>query len=869
MPSQLSVGSRAAPIPGDAVARFASASTLLRLARFEKEGEKDPGLTGTLDLRNESKLSATASKQKAGSEKEKGCTFRVARALLLETSDAVEEHNISAKVERPAEVGLTHKTPASRKPRKSRLEDNQGQTKTKEDGLQDKVTDRGLDDPLDDVKTLETPAPKKLRKKKSKVEEAGQTKLKKTKVVKPGNSKSVEKPKKAKAPAAETFNTLLGTQEEDAKARAEFRDLCLERAIPMRRGWTPCKDTIPDHVSPVEATVPSDSMAFGATPITTAMPAARFSQLLGDFGLAQEVSSPAVKPELSHRESGEVVVKKRKIELVNGVSAPPPAEKQKRIRSPKKKPQTITEKATAPFGPSEISAGPSLLQFFSSSGAHMNDQVIQNELPVATKMKAAAKRAPKPKTANASAKISALPILLSPESAMENAKNQELVFGTSSQLVREESPTLIRNLQQAIETSFTVSQESEASIVPAGKFRTSNSMAVVRPRNLWAIASRDLDDSLLEAETVDLTETPKPPKTSTELLSCLQVPELVEHQPLQEDQQRNEPSQTILPGNIDLDATPVLQQKLQEPILAVPKTVAEATLRKRPSNRCPVKNATNTKSDPNQMPNYQGFTDAQLAKEVAAYGFKSIKKRVAMITLLEQCWGAKVTMALQEVQGNLNPLQPAPIATNAEVTANSSPTKKRGRPPKGAITSGATVDDPPPKKPRGRPKRDPAATSPSPKRKRKAKSSIKALSEPLVTAEDDIYDSSPPTPSAPTRSSPNSRGQLRLSQPVEPCVKAKAGRGTKDRVLLFAQMTKAITTFPPTNDIKDLTFHEKILMYEPVVLEDLTTWLNTEGLALVGEDDEVEPAMVKEWCEEKSVCCLWRENLRGGSRGRW
>lgn len=869
MPSQLSVESNHAPISWDAEAGSASASTLLRLAQFQKEGAKELGLTGALATGKDSEISGRGSKRMAELEEGKPCTFRVPKALLREPSDVVIEHNVAIEVERPAKIALAHKISASRKSRKKKLEPGEGQTKTKVDGHEDKVPNTGLDHPLHDSKTLDTSAQKKPRKAKAKDEKVGQTKLKKAKVIKPGTSKSVEKPKKAKVTTAETFNTLLGTQEEDAKAREEFRELCLEKAIPMRRGWTPCKDTIPDHASPAGATLSSDSMALGDTPILTAMPAARFGRLLGDFCLAQDADSPAVKPEISHREGGEVMAKKRKIELVNGVSAPPPAERQKRTKSPKKKPQTITEKATASFGPSEASTGPSLLQYFSQSGEHANNQIIEHETPVLTKMKAPAKRALKSKTASTTAKKPALSILLSPESAMENAKNQELVFGTCSQLAREESPTLIRNLQRAMEKSLTASQESETSIVPAGKFRTSNSMAVVRPRNLWAVASRDLDDSLLEAETVDLTETPKPPKTSTVLPPFLQVLETVEPQPLQEDQKPSEPSQKDLPGKLNLEATPVLQQKLQEPILAVPKTVAEATLRKRPSNRCPVKNATNTKADPNQMPNYQGFTDAQLAKEVAAYGFKSIKKRVAMITLLEQCWEAKVTMALQEVQANLAPLQPAPVGTNAEVTAISSPARKRGRPPKGATASCAIADDPPLKMPKGRPKKDPAATPPSPKRKRKAKSPTKALSEALVTAEDDIYDSSPPTPSPPQRLSPKSQGQLRLSRPIQPCVKAGAAGGKEDRVLLFAQLSKAITTFPPTNDIKDLTFHEKILIYEPIVLEDLTAWLNTGGLARVGKDDKVEPALVKAWCEEKSVCCLWRENLRGGTRGRW
>jgi hypothetical protein len=38
------------------------------------------------------------------------------------------------------------------------------------------------------------------------------------------------------------------------------------------------------------------------------------------------------------------------------------------------------------------------------------------------------------------------------------------------------------------------------------------------------------------------------------------------------------------------------------------------------------------------------------------------------------------------------------------------------------------------------------------------------------------------------------------------------------------------------------------------------------GLGRVGVDEEVGTAVVRAWCEEKSVCCLWKENLWGGVR---
>jgi hypothetical protein len=52
-------------------------------------------------------------------------------------------------------------------------------------------------------------------------------------------------------------------------------------------------------------------------------------------------------------------------------------------------------------------------------------------------------------------------------------------------------------------------------------------------------------------------------------------------------------------------------------------------------------------------------------------------------------------------------------------------------------------------------------------------------------------------------------------------------------------------------------------------LEDLTVWLNTGALEKAGWDGEVDPKEVKKWCESKSICCLWKENLRGGTRSRY
>jgi hypothetical protein len=59
-----------------------------------------------------------------------------------------------------------------------------------------------------------------------------------------------------------------------------------------------------------------------------------------------------------------------------------------------------------------------------------------------------------------------------------------------------------------------------------------------------------------------------------------------------------------------------------------------------------------------------------------------------------------------------------------------------------------------------------------------------------------------------------------------------------------------------------------MLLYDPIIVEDLTLWLNLGQLGKVGHDGEVSPAAVKKWCESRSICCLWKVNLRGKERKR-
>ncbi len=845
-------GSRATPIPADAVAGFASASTLLRRARsIDETGSpsniKTLGLSERHDWQSSGKVVTPPRELGGEKEKEKVPVFKEPRALHKNPSEIIQEKATHAAAVQSAN-----------------FVDNPGIL-----------------------------APKKSRKKKNKDGSEAQTTIKKTKITKPGAIRSGKKAITSTKKAKEAISAPLrpaSTQEEDLRAKEEFRDLCQEKAIPRRKEWTPCKDTAPDPIlsEGLEKLVDPKLLNINSN-LANEPQITRFGSLLGNFGFIQKEGNSVVTCDTTRQGNGEGMVKRRKIELVNGVPAPRFPEKPKRCKSPRKKPQTVTEKATAPFAPAKSMDAPSLLQFFGASATAESVTPARSAPCNPDTSLTAGRRSPVKKTATSKPKtkikkpVQKQPILLSPESAMKNARNQELIFGTSSQLAREESPSFIRDLQQAMkESEPTAEQEQGRSKdfefldLPSGRSRSSNVQAIKASRSLWSAASRDINGSLVEVEMVDLADSPKPFCMVAKSANVTGKSAASESRLLSNEvvEQSHESQGVSVVANLSLDTSPALQQQLQEQESGMPRSVAEAALRARPKSKPPAKKTSAGKPAMNQMPNYEGFTDVQLRKEVTLNGFKRIKKREEMIALLGQCWESRTSMALQEVPANVSLLQPAKESINADGTEQSSPFKKRGRPPKvlnPTAMNGAKDDNASPKRPRGRPKKDANATTPQ-KRKPKAKS---VLSEATVSAaDDDIYDSSPPTPSPPRRRSPpKSLDQLPLSLPLgTSTTNANIANTTvkaMDRVHIFSQITRAVTTFPPSHDPKSPTWYEKILMYDPIVLEDLTIWLNTEGLGKIGEDDEVWPGLVKEWCEERSVCCLWRENLRGGARGRW
>ena len=808
---QSSIGSRAAPIPEGAVTGFATASSLINKARSIDGSEPPCG------------SEAPFKKRKVG--KENKAVFKKPRKILED--DPPED---------APKVG--HDTPP----------------------LQPK-----------EPESLERTPAKKTRKKKSKDEQPMQAKIKKAGVTKPGVKDDTAK-RKSSAPGEKKKEGTAGAKAtKPAKKKlmltpGEVLDLQLREAVKRRERWTPTKDTEQDLTG------------------TEATPRPNFGSLIDDYGLAQQTDKTAIDTEATRMVVSESLVKRKKIELVSGISCQPTTtERPKQEKAPKKKPRTVTEKATAPFLPEEASST-SLLDYFAPPA---------NSESTADETSKRRRTLPIKKTA----RTKAAPILLSPKTAMKCANDQEVIFGTSSQLAREESPTFLKDLQHALKESepmelgfplrnpdgTTRCLPGTTDVLP-GLEKMSSSLALAPSRSLWSVAARGFDGYLLEAEVVDLSNTPKPGKQQQDVETPRpQKPREEASDQWNEVDDFSSPQKSTAPEHVrEPGASSV------EVDVALPRSIAEGTLKDRPRSKSPKKKeiASNARSD--GMPNYKGFTDLQLSKEVKAYGFKTVKKREAMITLLEKCWDSKHSAALRELPPNV----PLPPQTSLEPSKAENPIKK-GRPAKGSAPKDskdlavdippkkspgrprkplpkANEDDitsPPTKKPRGRPRKDPKAT-PSPKRKPKAKPSTTA-SVPDPQTREEISDSAPPTPTPPKRLNPKPTPQLPLSPtPTNPPLPLPPHQHPAPSSSILPQITKAILTQPATHDPANLTWHEKILLYDPLVLEELTIWLNTQGLAAVDEDGEVEVGMVREWCDSKGVCCLWRENLRGGERGR-
>lgn len=477
-------------------------------------------------------------------------------------------------------------------------------------------------------------------------------------------------------------------------------------------------------------------------------------------------------------------------------------------------------------------------------------------------------------------------IVLSPQDALDSLDQQDLVFGTCSQLERADSPTLLRDTQAAL-------QESEKESSCALPFRLNecpgparSSSAISRftaPRNLWSAAARDTEGSLVDLEVVDLVDSPEVPKVASPS----------DHDKIEKVDQTGDASG--LSHSSDISRTDNL-----------PPDAAPVNDESHASNAQVVEQQS-TRNKPKQKPNFNEKTDLQLTVAIKRYGLKAIKNRKKMIEILEKCWVAQNGPVAQEGYDALQPKETT--AASSIVSAESQPAKRQKRPTKPKVT--------PQKKPKAQRQSQPGTsqqkevtnettitaseskqtpTKPTPQQSSLSDVQTIRGSQPppqrsFVDVEEiqDSEDELLPSPSRifdelSSKVQPKEASKKQElptfttpSSPSSPSRKAKAmqsislASASSNPQLpdLGEQITKAVRAQPrqnrsPVGIRKRPSWHEKILMYDPIYLEDFTRWLNTEGLNLVNEDREVGAGFVREWCEKKGICCCYKVKKNAG-----
>lgn len=662
--------------------------------------------------------------------------------------------------------------------------------------------------------------------------------------------------------------------------------LNIETALGRRVDWTPPpKDTIKEfgsRSSDIIELLSSTSKAEGAGGSKEI-----FQSLKETYGYELE-DEPFAGTE---RQNTEALFKKRKlIEMVAtsngaGAMAPPPLPENSptKQKAPKKKARTITGLATAayeqaepelpPPGPAEPSA----------------PKPAGGVAP--GKPKAKTKRKPKASKKKEEPHM----VLYSPEAALRQVAQQDFVFGTSSQLAREQDldPGGLPKLNDSmpvIEEEYVTPINSDA-IEPE-----------VQPK-LWTAAARDAHGELLHLEVIDLAKDSSPRQEAASEGSdpfgyvnherASQLPSTKgsgagagasSSAPRSIEQAIPRPSLKALSqgfSNRQLDSSsgvvpdpifgvmsstspPPSSQKRLSSLYEIGSLPTQSTLQPSPS-------PTKSRYTVPEKPKFDLYTDAQLARQVAAYGFKPIKKRAGMISLLDECWTSKYQRQGARAYSTASPAvaeAPGEAEAAPEVAAAEPVKRPRGRPRKNSTVTSpkrlspkpAASTSAPEKRPRGRPRK--TATAPAAAKKSPAKPAKPAPSTPKKTPVLEIPDSdTSPSTASPVFSSPPTH-DVSLDDSL-----ALAPTTTEESTLQDA-ITKAVTSAPRSEDPTEPSWHERMLMYESVIVEDLAAWLNTGALDGVGYDGEVSAYEVKGWCEARSVCCVWRTRMGGEERKR-
>ncbi|RKF73469.1 Structure-specific endonuclease subunit slx4 [Golovinomyces cichoracearum] len=600
-----------------------------------------------------------------------------------------------------------------------------------------------------------------------------------------------------------------------------FQNPCHESevsAIKRRRAWTPPKENDSSSIQ-----FPVIGSNYSVSPDNPSAPEENKEKLAG---LLEEFVYTHITKSPSKKETKVKSISKRKLIEIVKTNTPTSGRAKKKEKAPSKKARTLTELSTSIYTEDENiqtkspkkSSQPAVVEKSKTSISKTSGTPNSSNKPPKRK----SKDNQTPKTS-----------LLSPESALREVSKQDFVFGTSSQLAREDSPGFLKDLHEAMQASNQLKDPFFSSPVLSSIKKAKNPK-----QNLWNAASRSSDGSLLNDELVVITASPSTSEKTGSSLFLSKDPFIdIDDKPLAEVI-----ANLDHPSSINSDGLSSLEEQKIKPFNFSPKCAhteeKECSLNITKRKQRQSDNLASSTEPIEQRPNFESYTNAQLAKEISKYHFKPVKKRDEMISLLQQCWEGKQRMKLGSLE------------TNTKIIPTIEPAD-------------------------GVKSKDRKVRSPTRTKKNTRKVSPRSLSPKLVTFHSEISDTESNSSMLLTSRSPK-RSQKKSpykSKTSPPSLSARSSSielsPASSSRLLFSHITQAIKNTSPSKEAKNPNWNEKILLYDPIVLEDLTVWLNTGALQKTNWDGEVEPKVVKKWCDSRSICCLWRENLKGGARDRY
>ncbi|KAF2418907.1 hypothetical protein EJ08DRAFT_654151 [Tothia fuscella] len=966
---RLKTGSRAAAIPHGANFGFRNVAGMVNARRLsigrsgeeKKDGSPVKPAIKPRGSKDEEKTDGSASKTKK------------MKADAAEIPVGLKKPRMKSK-----DTGL----PAPKKPRK---------TAAKKEDSSVLITSVELSKAADE----KLPVPSKKRKRKPVTtavltEETNQIDLTVEVAVEPAK-KSAKKPRKKTGAVSAHFDTESASKNVEKQVSPTHATKAVDQDVytfpgspkqpspqrpiivaPKRKNdWTPAKETsahtdvaTPDHVH--EPVSPLDK--------ATRPSIQSFSTIGGNFsfGPGARPATSSVSP--CKTSPGVGLNKRRKIELIGNVMLAEsettadvaPKEASPKKKPSKKKPFSITRQATEKY---QVQPPPKPLYTEKTSNFFASPVFPerQPESPQKSALDKAVQRQPKSRTSRKKAAESAKrdtgkskkdsakkdsakskksttktkPVvvvnkLLSPTNAAKKLQGQDIIFGTSSQLVTETSPNQLRQLQQAIRESSEMAGPTEE-VDQSSRSGLRHSMAALARNGggLWGKAAEpvnieddvfvdrpmspsaqmDLDDDEQETVSFPVTQVTDPDFFEGEMEQVVGTDgEGLDAGLIMVDMEEKDiPYFGPLPElrQQDADSAHVPAKDLQAHLV-------EETGWHDVDDLSPLTSLTKPDSDALPLKSGGKGTQKQIGNEDASHLYTVERHQTPNLAQPSGGWSNQSEPNLKETHSSsplpavasligtaLRPLLPdtsqrdrtalRPVSTNTKIKTTArvdEPQKKTKKVTVVKDKKATSIEQGalPAKKPRGRPQ----------KAKQSDETKVTGSTNPATTiattptknsrapgAEnghfadiDEIEDSEPDrTPSPPLQR--RTKSKKSKPPPLPELVSGEAhvdadlpttknSRWPLIQAILFPQITNAIKANPPSKDITRPSWNEKIALYDPIVIEDLTAWINENGIRIRNEekdkDEDAKGWMVQKWCEEHSVTCMWKEGLRGGVR---